>query len=43
VEQARACFEQYLKSRHGQTTTPKCYLSDVDIFICTLGNCTTLE
>jgi site-specific recombinase XerD len=38
VEQASLRFEQYLKRRFGRGSTPKHYLSDLNIFIRTVGN-----
>jgi site-specific recombinase XerD len=38
LDQARARFKQYLKRRFGQSNTPKLYISDLNIFIRTLGN-----
>ena len=38
MQQARHRFEQYLTRRFGQSTTPKCYLSDLSIFVRTLGD-----
>lgn len=38
MDQAHARFEQFLKRRFGQSTTAKCYTSDLNIFIRTVGN-----
>jgi integrase/recombinase XerC len=38
VDQARLRFEKYLKRRFGQSTTPKCYISDLTIFARTIGD-----
>jgi site-specific recombinase XerD len=38
MDQARHRFEQYLKRRYGQSTTPKCYTSDLDIFLGIIGD-----
>jgi integrase/recombinase XerC len=38
VEQARERFIQYLNRCYGQSTTPKCYTSDLDIFLRVLGD-----
>jgi site-specific recombinase XerD len=33
MDQARHRFDKYLNRRYGQSTTPKCYASDLDIFL----------
>ena len=38
MEQACRRFEQYLKRRFGQSSTPKHYMSDLNIFMRTIGN-----
>ncbi len=38
MDQARARFIQYLNRCYGQSTTPKCYASDLDIFLRTIGD-----
>lgn len=38
MDQTKASFEQYLKRRFGQSSTPKHYLSDIRIFFRTIGN-----
>jgi site-specific recombinase XerD len=38
MDQARERFIQYLNRRYGQSTTPKCYASDLDIFLRTIGD-----
>jgi len=37
MDQARRSFNQYLSRRYGQSTTPKCYGSDVEIFLRSVG------
>ncbi len=37
MRQACARFEQYLKRRFGQSSTPKHYISDLNIFLRTVG------
>jgi len=36
MDQARDRFDQYLNRCYGQSTTPKCYASDLDIFLRTI-------
>ncbi len=36
MDQARRRFDQYLNRCYGQSTTPKCYASDLDIFLRTI-------
>ncbi len=38
MDQARHRFDQYLNRCYGQSTTPKCYASDLDIFFRAVGN-----
>jgi integrase/recombinase XerC len=38
MDQARARFIQYLNRCYGQSTTPKCYTSDLDIFLRTIDD-----
>ena len=38
MDQALARFERYIKRRFGQTSTLKHYISDLNIFIGTVGN-----
>ena len=38
MHQACARFEQYLKRRFGQSSTPKHYISDLRIFLRTVGD-----
>ena len=38
MDQARHRFDQYLNRRYGQSTTPKCYASDLDIFLRSVGD-----
>jgi len=38
MDQARDRFIQYINRCYGQSTTPKCYASDLDIFLRTIGN-----
>jgi hypothetical protein len=38
MDQARHRFYQYLNRRYGQSTTPKCYASDLDIFLRSVGD-----
>ena len=38
MDQARVRFEQYLKRRFGRSSTLKHYISDLNIFIDTVGN-----
>lgn len=38
MDQARERFIQYLNRCYGQSTTPKCYASDLDIFLRTIGD-----
>jgi hypothetical protein len=43
MDQTKARFEQYLKRRFGQSSTPKHYLSDIHIFIRTVSIETPLD
>ena len=38
MNQARHRFDQHLNRRYGQSTTPKCYASDLDIFLRSVGD-----
>jgi integrase/recombinase XerC len=38
MDQARHRFDKYLNRRYGQSTTPKCYASDLDIFLRAIGD-----